>query len=237
MPVRGADPGADRGGRSDHGRRERRQDPDPGRDGAVPGSKLPAADRGDDRAPAPGSLSRPPRLDTSRAGEAGADRGGRRRHDRATRDCSPSMTDRRHEPVTSMPVGGWLPHATLTAPLPASTDVVIVGGGLAGCLPCLLPGAARDRAVLLERGELNREASGTNAGSFHFQIALHQLTAMETRQHQGPAADRGPPPCRGGRGLEHARTRARRPPRHPHHRRTDGRRDRRGTPTPARQAA
>ena len=82
MPVRGADPGADRGGRLDHGRRERRQDPDPGRDGAVPGSKLPAADRGDDRAPAPARSPRPPRLDTSRAGEARADRGGGRRHDR-----------------------------------------------------------------------------------------------------------------------------------------------------------
>jgi glycine/D-amino acid oxidase-like deaminating enzyme len=34
--------------------------------------------------------------------------------------------------------------------------------------------------VLVERAELNREASGTNAGSFHFQIAIHQLTALET---------------------------------------------------------
>ena len=42
------------------------------------------------------------------------------------------MTDHGTTPVTSMPVGGWLPLATLTAPLPASTDVVIVGGGLAG---------------------------------------------------------------------------------------------------------
>ena len=34
--------------------------------------------------------------------------------------------------------------------------------------------------MLVERGELNREASGTNAGSFHFQIAIHQLTAFDT---------------------------------------------------------
>src|SRR5205085_2870645 len=33
--------------------------------------------------------------------------------------------------------------------------------------------------VLLERSELNREASGTNAGSFHFQIAIHQLTERD----------------------------------------------------------
>ena len=34
--------------------------------------------------------------------------------------------------------------------------------------------------VVLERGELNREASGTNAGSFHFQIAIHQLTGSDS---------------------------------------------------------
>ncbi len=68
----------------------------------------------------------------------------------------------------------------LAAPLPETTDVLIVGGGLAGCaLAFYLAGEGVD-VVLVERGELNREASGTNAGSFHFQIALHQLTAFET---------------------------------------------------------
>ena len=33
--------------------------------------------------------------------------------------------------------------------------------------------------MVLERGELNREASGTNAGSFHFQIAMHQLAGSD----------------------------------------------------------
>ena len=33
--------------------------------------------------------------------------------------------------------------------------------------------------MLLERSELNREASGTNAGSFHFQIAIHQFTERD----------------------------------------------------------
>jgi len=82
--------------------------------------------------------------------------------------------------ATSMPVGGWLPRATLTGPLPQNTDVVIVGGGLAGCSLAYYLAQHGIESVLLERGELNREASGTNAGSFHFQIALHQLTAMET---------------------------------------------------------
>src|SRR5262245_50365020 len=96
------------------------------------------------------------------------------------RDCSPSMTDHGTTPVTAMPAGGWLPLATITAPLPASADVVIVGGGLAGCSLAYYLAQRGIETVLLERGELNREASGTNAGSFHFQIALHQLTAMET---------------------------------------------------------
>jgi len=64
--------------------------------------------------------------------------------------------------------------------LPAETDVVIIGGGLAGAATAYyLRGEGVD-VVLLERSELNREASGTNAGSFHFQIAIHQLSARET---------------------------------------------------------
>src|SRR6478736_8499223 len=95
------------------------------------------------------------------------------------------MTDHYTRPVTSMPVGGWLPLATLTAPLPASTDVVIVGGGLAGCSLAYYLAQHGIETVLLERGELNREASGTNAGSFHFQIAIHHLTAFETTSVRG----------------------------------------------------
>jgi glycine/D-amino acid oxidase-like deaminating enzyme len=83
-------------------------------------------------------------------------------------------------PDAVAPAGGWLPAAALHADLPRTTDVLVVGGGLAGT--ALAYGLARlgVEVALLERGELNREASGTNAGSFHFQIALHQLTALET---------------------------------------------------------
>lgn len=60
-------------------------------------------------------------------------------------------------------------------PLPADTDVLVIGGGVAGAaLACDLAGAGVE-VVLVERGELNREASGTNAGSLHLQIAIHQL--------------------------------------------------------------
>jgi glycine/D-amino acid oxidase-like deaminating enzyme len=85
-------------------------------------------------------------------------------------------------PLTSeaTPAGGWLPARELRKPLPESTDVLIVGGGLAGTALAYYLARAGVEVVLVERAELNREASGTNAGSFHFQIALHQLTALET---------------------------------------------------------
>lgn len=83
-------------------------------------------------------------------------------------------------PETSTPAGGWLPAHELRKPLPESTDVLIVGGGLAGTALAYYLAQAGVECVLVERAELNREASGTNAGSFHFQIALHQLTALET---------------------------------------------------------
>ena len=78
------------------------------------------------------------------------------------------------------PSPGWLTAGDLRKPLPASTDVLIVGGGLAGTALAYYLARAGVECVLVERAELNREASGTNAGSFHFQIAIHQLTALET---------------------------------------------------------
>jgi glycine/D-amino acid oxidase-like deaminating enzyme len=69
--------------------------------------------------------------------------------------------------------------ADLSAPLATPTDVAIIGGGLAGCAIAYYLARLGVDVVVLERGELNREASGTNSGSFHFQIAIHQLTSPD----------------------------------------------------------
>lgn len=76
--------------------------------------------------------------------------------------------------------GAWPAQSELGGQLPESTDVLVVGGGLAGTALAYYLARHGVEVVLVERGELNREASGTNAGSFHFQIAIHQLTAAET---------------------------------------------------------
>jgi sarcosine oxidase, subunit beta len=83
-------------------------------------------------------------------------------------------------PDSPAPSNGWLAADAMRAALPQQTDVLIVGGGLAGCALAYYLARRGVETVLVERAELNREASGTNAGSFHFQVALHQLTAMET---------------------------------------------------------
>lgn len=69
-------------------------------------------------------------------------------------------------------------------PLPAQTDVLIVGGGVAGAALAYELARRGAGALLIERGELNREASGTNAGSVHLQIAIHQL--MGTLESDAP---------------------------------------------------
>ena len=55
-------------------------------------------------------------------------------------------------------------------------DVAIIGGGIMGCVTAYHLAQEGVDVMVLERGELNREASGTNAGNLHFQIT--QLPAL-----------------------------------------------------------
>jgi glycine/D-amino acid oxidase-like deaminating enzyme len=49
-------------------------------------------------------------------------------------------------------------------------DVVVLGGGLVGCAAAYYLARRGASVRLVERGDLNREASGRNAGSLHFQL-------------------------------------------------------------------
>ena len=55
-------------------------------------------------------------------------------------------------------------------PLPASADVVVVGGGVTGCATVYSLARAGADVLLLEQYDLNTQASGRNAGSLHGQI-------------------------------------------------------------------
>ncbi|MFC7051043.1 NAD(P)/FAD-dependent oxidoreductase [Emcibacter nanhaiensis] len=56
----------------------------------------------------------------------------------------------------------------------ATYDVLIVGGGLVGCASAWHLARTGASVLLSEKGELNRLASGQNAGSLHFQLE-HRL--------------------------------------------------------------
>jgi sarcosine oxidase subunit beta len=50
------------------------------------------------------------------------------------------------------------------------TDVIVIGGGLAGCATAYYLAADGVEVLLLEQGDLNSGASGNNAGSLHAQL-------------------------------------------------------------------
>ncbi|HET6319390.1 MAG TPA: FAD-dependent oxidoreductase, partial [Chloroflexota bacterium] len=51
-----------------------------------------------------------------------------------------------------------------------TTDVLIIGGGILGCASAYYLAKRGVEVLLVDRGALNREASGANAGSLHIQI-------------------------------------------------------------------
>jgi glycine/D-amino acid oxidase-like deaminating enzyme len=62
--------------------------------------------------------------------------------------------------------------------------VAVIGGGLLGCAASYHLARAGTNVVLLERGELNREASGQNAGSLHFQLEYRMVEHGESLADQ-----------------------------------------------------
>lgn len=75
------------------------------------------------------------------------------------------------------PLPQWLRYEETSGPLPARTDVLVIGAGIAGTSLAYYLAKGGVDVTMVDRGEINREASGTNAGSFHIQLAIHQLPA------------------------------------------------------------
>lgn len=63
-------------------------------------------------------------------------------------------------------------------------DVAVVGGGLVGCATAFYLSKAGAKVVLLERGQLNRGASGRNAGSLHFQLEHRLIQDIDAETEQ-----------------------------------------------------
>ena len=67
------------------------------------------------------------------------------------------------------------------------TDVLVVGGGLLGCSVAYYLARAGTDVVVIERDELNTQASGTNAGNLHAQIPHAFFTGEEAEYGDGQA--------------------------------------------------
>lgn len=55
------------------------------------------------------------------------------------------------------------------------TDVLVIGGGLVGCATAYYLSKKGAQVILAEKGQLNRQASGQNAGSLHFQLEFRMV--------------------------------------------------------------
>src|SRR5690349_11144384 len=63
-------------------------------------------------------------------------------------------------------------------------DVVVLGGGLVGCAAAYYLARAGASVLLIEQADLNREASGRNAGSLHFQLEYRLIRYGEQQAQQ-----------------------------------------------------
>jgi len=75
-----------------------------------------------------------------------------------------------------------------TAALPAETEVAVIGGGIAGCAALSYLTRAGCAATLLERGSVNRGASGGTGSNLHLQLSRY--TEGMTRWKQDRLSDR-----------------------------------------------
>lgn len=63
-------------------------------------------------------------------------------------------------------------------------DVAVLGGGLVGCAAAYYLARAGARVLLVEQADINREASGRNAGSLHFQLEYRLIRYGEQQAAQ-----------------------------------------------------
>lgn len=54
-------------------------------------------------------------------------------------------------------------------------DTLVIGGGLLGCATAWMIAREGGRVLLVERDEINQHASGSNAGSLHFQLEYRMI--------------------------------------------------------------
>src|SRR6478672_6570144 len=77
----------------------------------------------------------------------------------------------------------------VSMPDSVSTDVLVIGGGILGCATAYYLARRSVDVLVVERGGLNREASGANAGSLHIQIHGAHFR-LQYQEHPKAAARR-----------------------------------------------
>lgn len=75
-----------------------------------------------------------------------------------------------------------------TGDRPHRVTALVVGGGLLGCAVAYLLAAADCEVLLVEKNQLNAQASGQNAGSLHFQLEYRMIENGEAAARKAAEA-------------------------------------------------